>query len=412
MRTEKSQKIAIIGGGPAGLFAAEKLSRSGFSVTIYDRKPSVGRKFLMAGRGGLNLTHSEDINSFIERYGERALALDSMIRAFPPQALRDWCEGLGQPTFIGTSGRVFPVAFKASPLMRAWITRLESQGVVFQLNHDWTGWSEDGALKFQSPNGDIHITPDATLLALGGGSWPRLGSDGSWMDILMARGGDLAPLQPSNCGFTVHWSELFRSRFAGEPLKTVVTSIDGASSPSEIMITQNGIEGGAIYALSSRIRETINAKGSATISLDLKPPLSEAEIIKRLRKPRGTNSLSNHLRKSLKLSPLAVNLLMESAGVEAVRNASPLQLAALIKNCTITLHAPFGIERAISSAGGICFSSVDDRLMLRALPGVFVAGEILDWEAPTGGYLLQACFATGAHAANGVKAYLGISQTQ
>lgn len=405
--SKQQQNIAIIGGGPAGLMAAEMLSKSGLRVTVYDRKPSVGRKFLMAGRGGLNLTHSENIDDFIARYGNRSAGLDAIIRAFPPQALCDWCESLGQATFVGSSGRVFPESFKASPLMRSWLTRLDNQGVIFKLNHTWQGWRDDKVLVFDTPNGEVIVEADATLLALGGASWPRLGSDGSWAELLNARGVNVKRLEPSNCGFVVHWSDIFKGRFAGEPLKTSLASIEKHQSAAEIMITKNGIEGGAIYALSAPIREAINKGGSARISLDLKPALSLEEVQKRLKKPRSNASLSNHLRKSLGLPPVAVNLLMESAGVDGVRNASPAELAQLIKNCTITLKEPFSIDRAISSAGGVDFAELDEFYMLHKLPGVFVAGEMLDWEAPTGGYLLQACFATGVHAAKGIIGYLG-----
>lgn len=404
--SKKQQNIAIIGGGPAGLMAAEMLSKSGFGVTIYDRKPSVGRKFLMAGRGGLNLTHSENIDDFIARYADRSKHLDAVVRAFPPQALREWCDGLGQVTFVGSSGRVFPESFKASPLMRSWLARLDSQGVDFKLNHSWLGWSDDQSLIFDTTMGKQIVQADATLLALGGASWPRLGSDGSWAELLSARGVKVAQLEPSNCGFIIHWSDIFKDRFAGEPLKTTLASIGEHQSTAEIMITQNGIEGGAIYALSAPIREEINNNGSAKITLDLKPALSLDEVEARIKKPRSNASLSNHLRKSLGLSPLAVNLLMESTSVDGVRNATPAELAKLIKNCTITLQEPFSIERAISSAGGVDFAELDERYMLTKVPGVFVAGEMLDWDAPTGGYLLQACFATGVHAAKGIEDYL------
>jgi uncharacterized flavoprotein (TIGR03862 family) len=391
------KKIAIIGGGPAGLIAAEKLSAQGLQVTVYERKPSVGRKFLMAGRGGLNLTHSEDLKSFIGRYGPQAEILRPIIRAFPPQALRDWCEGLGEKTFIGTSGRVFPESLKASPLLRAWLARLEKLGVRFMLNHDWRGW-DGSSLIFETPDGPALIQADAVLLALGGASWPRLGPDGSWVEILKQQDVRIAPLQPANCGFVVEWSDVFRKKFAGQPLKPVITTFKDTKIPGEIMITEKGVEGGAIYALSSLLREEINQKSTATLILDLKPDLSVALIEQRLKKSRGRDTFSNHLRKTLRLPPVAIGLIMEK------RN--PPELAPLIKNYSLTLQAPFSIERAISSAGGISFDSVDTRFMLENKPGVFVAGEMLDWEAPTGGYLLQACFATGIHAAQGIIEWL------
>jgi uncharacterized flavoprotein (TIGR03862 family) len=406
MSNETTKTIAIIGGGPAGLIAAEKLSADGFAVTLYERKPSVGRKFLMAGRGGLNLTHSEDLDQFVTRYREREGDLAPLVRDFTPQHLRIWCEGLGQETFVGTSGRVFPKAFKASPLMRAWIKRLEAQGVTFLLQHYWRGWGDDGALLFDTPDGALNVTPDATLLALGGGSWAKFGSDGAWCDMLAARGVEVAPLQAANCGFCANWSEIFRKRFAGEPLKSVVTSIGDEQSSAEIMITQSGVEGGGIYALSAPIREAINREGKAVISVDLKPDLALADIEERLAKPRGRQSFSNYVRKTLNLSPLMVNLLMESGGVDVVSAENAAALAARVKACSLILTAPFPIDRAISSAGGVTFGALDEHYMLRNLPGVFVAGEMLDWEAPTGGYLLQACFATGIHAAAGIAHYL------
>ncbi len=386
--------------------AAEMLSAQGFAVSVYERKPSVARKFLMAGRGGLNLTHSEDLSKFIGRYGDKAQTLAPLIESFPPQALRDWCEGLGQKTFVGTSGRVFPESFKASPLLRAWVKRLEGQGVRFKLSHDWQGWDNDGALVFNTPGGTVQVTPDATLLALGGASWPRLGSDGSWTALLEGEGVKVAPLQAANCGFTVEWSELFCGRFAGQPLKAVTACFEGASVPGEIMMTERGLEGGAIYALSSRLREAINRDGSAELMLDLKPDLDEAALVERLGKPRGGLSFSNYLRKTLNLSPVAVNLLMESPERKELGSYPPEKLARLIKNYPVTLQEPFPIDRAISSAGGVSFDAVDDNYMLKAKPGVFVAGEMLDWEAPTGGYLLQASFATGVKAAKGIADWL------
>ena len=403
MLTDK--EIAIIGGGPAGLMAAEILSARNFQVGVYERKPSVGRKFLMAGRGGLNLTHSEDLNLFIGKYGPRAVVLSEAIHGFPPQALRDWCEGLGEKTFIGSSGRVFPESFKASPLLRAWIKRLEGQGVRFMLNHDWRGWDE-GSLIFRTPAGRVSVKPEATLLALGGASWPRLGSDGAWVDILNAQGVDTAPLQPANCGFMVDWSPVFSGKFAGQPLKPVVLAFNDSRVPGEIMITGKGLEGGAIYALASLLREEINRNKSARLDLDLKPDLSRDAIEKRLKKPRGRDSLSNHLRRTLNLSSVAIGLLMESPERQKLGNYASGQMARLIKEYPLTLNAPFSIERAISTAGGVSFDSLDRNFMLLNKPGVFVAGEMLDWEAPTGGYLLQASIATGVRVAQGVMSWL------
>lgn len=400
-----SKRIAIVGGGPAGLIAAEILSAQNFEVTLYERKSTVGRKFLMAGRGGLNLTHSEDLSSFIQRYGSQSDILNSIIRDFPPQALRDWCEGLGEKTFIGTSGRVFPESFKASPLLKAWIGRLKEQGVTFLHNYDWQGWDKD-SLVFQTPDGVIKVKPDATLLALGGASWPRLGSDGAWAPLLKQQGVDIKPLEPANCGFLVEWSTLFKDKFAGQPLKPVAVSLKHEKAQGEMMISEKGIEGGVIYALSSKLREEINKNGKADITLDLKPDLSLAATEERLRIPRGSKSLSPHLAKVLKLSPTAVGLLMENPERGKFASYPSSKLAQLIKSCPLTLQAPYSIERAISTAGGVTFTSIDESFMLVKKPSVFVAGEMLDWEAPTGGYLLQACFATGVKAAQGIASFL------
>jgi len=397
--------IAIIGSGPAGLRAAETLSSLEYEVTVYDRKPSVGRKFLLAGRGGLNLTHSEGITSFIERYAERAEILGPIIKAFPPESLQAWCEGLGEKTFIGTSGRVFPESFKASPLLRAWLRRLEMQGVRFKLNHEWRGW-EDEALLFATPEGAVRITADATLLALGGASWPRLGSDGSWVDILQKEGVAIAPLQPANCGFFISWSDIFTQKFAGQPLKTITASFQEHKVQGEIMITAKGIEGGAVYALSALLREEISQNGAALLSLDLKPDLSLEALSERLKKPRAGKSLSNYLKATVNLSDVAVGLLMERPDRKALGDYPPQKLATLIKDYTLNLTAPFPMDRAISTAGGVKFECLDQNLMLRDKPGVFVAGEMLDWEAPTGGYLLQACMATGEWAAQGINDWL------
>lgn len=392
--------IAIIGAGPAGLIAAEVLSAKGLCVDIYERKASPARKFLLAGRGGLNLTHSEDFAAFMARYTDRAPILDSVIRAFPPRALREWCEGLGEKTFIGTSGRVFPESFKATPLLRAWLARLERQGVRFHLNHDWQGW-DGAALLFSAPGGPVRAVPDATLLALGGASWPRLGSDGGWTDMLAREGVNISPLVPSNCGFGVAWSDVFRTKFAGQPLKSVAAYAGGQHAHGEMMITAPGIEGGAVYALSRALRE-----GGGPLIVDLKPDLDVATVAGRLAKPRGRESFSNHLRKTLNLPPVAIGLVMERADRGQLGSYAPERLAQIIKRHEIPVTGPLGIERAISSAGGVTFDALDANAMLREKPGVFAAGEMLDWEAPTGGYLLQACFATGVYAAHGIMAWL------
>jgi uncharacterized flavoprotein (TIGR03862 family) len=387
-------RAAVIGGGPAGLMAAEVLASAGVAVTVFDRMPSVGRKFLMAGRGGLNLTHSEPLERFLDRYGRARSWLEPAIRAFPPEALMAWCEGLGQPVFKGSSGRIFPRAMKASPLLRAWLVRLLSLGVIFRPRHTWLGWS-DGALRFEP---GLAVRPHATVLALGGGSWPRLGSDGGWVGLLP---GSVAPLRPSNCGFSVGWSDHFRERFAGQPLKRISLAFEGIVQRGEAMVTTDGIEGGAVYALSGRLRDTIEADGSATVSMDLRPDLEASTLAARLNAPRRAQSLSVFLRKHAGLSPVAIGLVQE-----ALHNGGD-DVAGLIKALPVRLLAARPIERAISSAGGIRRDAVDAGFMLCDRPGVFVAGEMLDWEAPTGGYLLQADFSTGAAAARGVLAWLG-----
>jgi uncharacterized flavoprotein (TIGR03862 family) len=400
-----SPHAAIIGGGPAGLMAAEVLGRAGVGVTVYDRMPSVGRKLLMAGRGGLNLTHAEDFERFVTRYAQAEPRLRPLLEAFAPADLRAWCEGLGQETFVGSSGRVFPRAFKASPLLRAWLGRLESLNVRFALRHRWQGWDESGQLVFADASGQ-HVTakPDATVLALGGASWPRLGSDGSWVDLLSRRGLKVAPLRPANMGFTLPWSAFMR-RFEGEPLKRIALSFEGATVRGEAIVTADGIEGGAVYALSARLREAIEGQGSATLHLDLRPDLTGESLARRLAAPRKGQSASTFLRKAVGLSPVGIALLREAS---PALPAEPEALAGLIKAVPLTLTGTKSLDRAISSAGGIPLSEIDEHLMLRRLPGVFAAGEMLDWEAPTGGYLLQATFATGLAAARGVLASLRI----
>lgn len=394
--------IAIIGAGPAGLFAAEYLSARGHKVRVYDRMPTPGRKFLMAGRGGLNLTHSEELDAFLSRYRPANPQIEAAIRAFPPAALREWCDDLGQDTFIGSSGRVFPKAMKASPLLRAWRARLEAQGVELVLRHVWTGWDGQGALTFDTPDGAVTVKPRATLLALGGASWPRLGSDGGWAGLLGERGVAISPFQPSNSGFHVDWSEAFRSRHAGTPLKHVTLSFGGHDVTGDAMISAYGIEGGGIYALSGAVREAL-ASGPVTVYADLRPGVDVAALERRLASVRKGESMANRLRKAAGLSPVSAGLLREAS---YPLPSVPSALAALIKACPIRLTGIAGLERAISSAGGIEFNALDERFMLKALPGVFAAGEMLDWEAPTGGYLLQACFATGLAAAKGIESRL------
>jgi uncharacterized flavoprotein (TIGR03862 family) len=399
----KPARIAVIGGGPGGLMAAEVLARQGHAVTIYERMPSPGRKFLMAGRGGLNLTHSEPLDVFLARYGTAAARLTPAIQRFPPDALRAWCHGLGIETFVGTSGRVFPKTLKASPLLRAWLARLGSLGVTLAARHSWTGFAEHGTLTFIDPRGEpVSVVADAVLLALGGASWPRLGSDGGWRAPLAAKGVTIAPLRPANCGFLVAWSAHMR-RFAGAPLKRIALAVNGQSVRGEAVITEAGIEGGAVYALSSSLRETIAANGRTTLALDLRPDLSADALATRLARPRGRQSLSNHLRKAAALSPVAIALLREA---RPDLPADPATLAQHIKAVPLTLTGTAPIGRAISTAGGIAFEEIDDAFMVRQLPGVFVAGEMLDWEAPTGGYLLQAVFSTAVAAAEGMERWL------
>jgi uncharacterized flavoprotein (TIGR03862 family) len=403
--------VAIIGAGPAGLMAAEVLAQGGADVTVYDAMPSAGRKFLMAGRGGLNLTHSEALPDFLARYREARPHLKAAIEAFPPSALRKWSDALGQETFVGSSGRVFPKAFKASPLLRAWLRRLNSHGVQFAFRHRWIGRDDRDALKFGTPEGERTIEARATVLALGGASWPRLGSDGSWAELLAAKGVEISPLRPANCGFVVAWSGVFRDRFEGQPLKGGEFRLGDQAIRGEATITRTGIEGGAIYALSAELREAIATSGDATLLIALRPDLAIDDLVKRLSAPRGKQSLSNFLRKVANLSPVAIGLLQEAAIASSQRLASlsPQQLAALINAAPIKLIGVAPITRAISTAGGIAFDELDNDFMLRKLPGVFAAGEMLDWEAPTGGYLLQASFATGAAAGRGALRWLASS---
>ena len=370
--------------------------------------PSPGRKFLLAGRGGLNLTHSEALERLLGRYGAARPHLAAAIEAFPPQCLRAWCTGLGQDTFVGSSGRVFPKAFKASPLLRAWLRRLATLGVAFKPRHVWNGWDDD-ALLFSGPHGRISARPDATVLALGGASWPRLGSDGGWVEIAAAAGIKVTQLAPANCGFTVDWSEPFR-RFEGAPLKRVALSFGHHAVRGEAIITRTGLEGGGVYALSAPLREAIAASGEGLLHFDLRPDLSANALASRLAAPRRKQSLATFLRKTIALAPAAVGLLHEARLATRPTDMTPAALAALIKAVPIRLTGVAPLARAISTAGGISFDEIDARFMLVRRRGVFVAGEMLDWEAPTGGYLLQACFATGAAAAHGALAWLALSE--
>jgi predicted flavoprotein YhiN len=433
-----SSFVAVIGAGPAGLMAAEQLSAAGLAVHVYDAMPSVGRKFLLAGRGGLNLTHSEPAALFAGRYGTQQAAVAPWLARFGADAVRAWAEGLGISTFIGTSGRVFPTDMKAAPLLRAWLHRLRSAGVQFHMRHRWHGWQGADTLVFDTPTGEATAQPAATVLALGGGSWARLGSDGAWVPLLESRGVPILPLQPANCGFDVAgrsagetaesrrdflkelvgrgpapatgWTPHFAERFAGQPFKSVAITFTGSDGRSfarrgEFVATAGGVEGSLVYAVSALLRDEIAAHGSATFHLDLLPDRTPERVLADVRHPRGARSLSSHLKSRLGLDGIKAGLLHELLDKDAM--AQPEVLAAAIKALPITVTATRPLDEAISTAGGVPFEAMDARLMLAALPGVFCAGEMLDWEAPTGGYLLTACMASGAAAAEGVAAFLG-----
>jgi uncharacterized flavoprotein (TIGR03862 family) len=396
--------VAIIGGGPAGLMAAEVISGRGVGVDVYDAMPSLGRKFLMAGKSGLNITHAEPFEQFLSRYGNRRAQIEPMLKKFGPQELREWVQRLGIETFVGTSGRVFPVGMKASPLLRAWLKRLADSGVTFHLRHRWTGWLPDGSLQFEATNGIESIKAKATVLALGGGSWSRLGSDGAWVPWLERAGVQVAPLKPSNCGFDVDWSPHFRERFDGHPIKSAVLSFGSFRQQGEFIITKDGVEGSLVYAASALLRDEIEARGSAVMMLDLAPNRTHEWLRERLSKPRGGRTLASHLEKAVNIKGVKAGLLREVLSREEFADGE--RLAQSIKQLQIPLTAPRPLDEAISSAGGVMFESLDEHLMLRSMPGVFCAGEMLDWEAPTGGYLLTACFASGYAAGQGVLSWL------
>lgn len=389
--------------------AAETAAAQGLRVEIHDAMPSVGRKFLLAGKGGLNLTHGEPFAAFIGRYGARRGVLEPLLAEFGPAALRDWASGLGVETFVGSSGRVFPVDMKAAPLLRAWLRRLRELGVVFHVRHRWRGFGEDGSLRFETPRGLRAVRTDAVILALGGGSWARLGSDGAWVPLLQARGIAVCPLRPSNCGFDVGWSGHFRNRYAGRPVKSVVAEfVDPAGTrhcrAGEFIVTETGVEGGLIYALSAPLRDTLEAAGAATLYLDLAPDREQPRIAEALAQPRGSRSLANHWKRTVGIEGVKAGLLREILPAEIL--ADPIRLAAAIKALPMRPVAPRPLDEAISSAGGVAFEALDENLMVRDRPGLFCAGEMLDWEAPTGGYLLTACFATGRAAGRGAALWL------
>ncbi|QJQ22542.1 TIGR03862 family flavoprotein [Pseudomonas sp. SK] len=389
---------AVIGAGPAGLMAAEALAQAGLTVEVFDAMPSVGRKFLLAGVGGMNITHSEPYPAFVGRYAERQDSIDALLRDFDAEALRQWIHDLGIETFVGTSGRVFPTDMKAAPLLRAWLKRLRDSGVVIHTRHRWLGWNAEGALRMAYPQGERLLTPAVVVLALGGGSWARLGSDGSWQALLAERGVDISPLQPSNCGFEVAgWSALLKEKFAGAPLKNIALSVPGsAPRKGEFILTAQGVEGSLVYAWSAPVREAINRTGQGQLLLDLLPDKPVEKVAQALARPRGSRSMAKHLHSQLGIDGVKAALLRELT--DQATFADPEALAKAIKALPITLVRTRPLDEAISSAGGVRFEALDEGLMLQSMPGVFCAGEMLDWEAPTGGYLLTACFASGLRA--------------
>ena len=430
-------EVAIVGGGPAGLMAAQRLAQAGVSVHLFDAMPSVGRKFLLAGKGGLNLTHSEPAEAFAGRFGARRAQIEPMLADFGAEQVKTWAAGLGVETFVGTSGRVFPVGMKAAPLLRAWLVQLRGLGVQFHTRHRWLGWDAEGALRFATPAGEQLVRARALVLALGGASWPQLGSDGAWAALLQERGVHIAPLQAANCGFDVlnvasgtaetrrdflrelvgletaplrGWTPHFQQRFAGQPLKSVGLSFTDSQGNEfarrgEFVVTEAGIEGSLVYAASQWLRDEISAQGHATLHLDLLPEHDAERVEAEVRHPRGSRSLSSHLKSRLGIDGVKMGLLFEVLGRDGVND--PQALAAAIKALPLTLVAPRPVAEAISTAGGVRFEALDDKGMLQAIPGVFCAGEMLDWEAPTGGYLLTASLASGVKVADGVQQFLG-----
>jgi uncharacterized flavoprotein (TIGR03862 family) len=409
LQMNEQKSASVIGGGPAGLMAAEMLSNGGVEVHLYDAMPSAGRKFLVAGKGGLNLTHAEPFEQFLSHYGERRRQLEPLLLDFGPDELQAWAADLGIETFAGSSKRVFPVGMKSAPLLRLWVSRLRLSGVIFHFLHKWTGWNADGSMRFETPEGESSIRAEAVVLALGGASWPITGSTGAWVPLLTCRGVAVAPLKPSNCGFNVAWTEHFRERFAGLPLKAVILSFTDSKGKSfhqrgEFSITDNGVEGSLVYACSALLRDEIEAKGRAILHLDLAPDWTHERLVERLSRPRGKRSMASHLEKSTGIKGVKAGLLWEF--VPKADFAIPEKLAGAIKALPVPLTAPRPLEEAISSAGGVSFEALDEHLMIHSLPGIFCAGEMLNWEAPTGGYLLTACFATGRAAGLGALEWM------
>ncbi len=405
-----ARRVAIIGGGPAGLMAAETVRAAGHQVDVYEAKGSPGRKFLIAGKGGLNLTHSDAHDVFVARYRERADEVGAWLADFDGPALRDWALGFGVATYVGSSGRVFPVDRKAAPLLRGWVRRLKEQGVRLHVQHRWTGWADDGALRLETPDGEVTVQADAVVLAMGGGSWPQLGSDAAWVAPLAARSIEMAPLQPANCGFDVDWTAYFRERQAGAPLKPLVAhwvGLDGQprTLQGECVISADGIEGSLVYAMAADLRDTLARDGAVTLHLDLLPGQTEAQLLEKLQRPRQGRSFGEHLRRQLGLGGVKSALLFEVLGKDAGQLPAE-RIAAALKRLPLSLLRPRPIAEVISTAGGVRLEALDAQLMLRDLPGTFCAGEMLDWEAPTGGYLLTACFASGLRAGRGVITYL------
>jgi len=403
MTTQEPLPVVIIGGGPAGLMAAEALTDRGIRPHLYDAMPSLARKFLMAGKSGLNLTHAEPLDDFLTRFGDANAHLEEPLRALSPQRLREWTYWLGVETFTGTSGRVFPAEMKAAPLLRAWLRRLRANGLITHVRHKWIGWRDDGALLFETPEGETAVKAQAVVLALGGASWPRLGSDAAWVSFLEKRGAAAVPFKPANCGFDIGWSAHIKEQFAGAPLKPVTLSFGGRQVKGECVITQHGLESGAVYTFSAALRDALAQDGKAVLEIDLLPGRNEREVAGRLAEPRGKKSMATHLKRKLGLAGAKVALLREMTGKDVFDD--PARLAAAIKCLSVPLLRPRPIDEAISSAGGIPFTELDEHFMLKKLPGVFCAGEMLDWEAPTGGYLLTACFATGHAAGEGAAAF-------